>query len=206
MNLAENRDRKMAPLFRKKEIPMAIVSLEPEEKEEPQITEQASENSEFLPMQKERKKISHSYKKARPLRKRSKSSASSFFEIKGISYNAPIKVYIGAIASMMFITTLILALFIPVYIFLIGKLDLIAIIILASFLISAILYFTVSLQCRCRVCRAPLFSLRHFMRNKQAHHLPILGYTFATALHVVLFFWFRCQACGTSQKLINTRN
>lgn len=53
----------------------------------------------------------------------------------------------------------------------------------------------------CSVCHIGIFSFRNYPRNKAAHHLPLLGYTLATALHVLLFFQFRCPACGTQMKL-----
>ena len=45
------------------------------------------------------------------------------------------------------------------------------------------------------------FPLKKYTRNKAAHHIPLFGYVFATALHIFLFRWFRCPACGSSQQL-----
>lgn len=53
----------------------------------------------------------------------------------------------------------------------------------------------------CSVCHMRIFSFKNYGRNRAAHHLPILGYTIPTALHILLFFQYRCPACGTTQKL-----
>jgi hypothetical protein len=39
------------------------------------------------------------------------------------------------------------------------------------------------------------------LKNRKAHHIPVLGYVFAVAVHIVLFRWFRCTYCGTPVRL-----
>lgn len=58
----------------------------------------------------------------------------------------------------------------------------------------------------CSVCHMRIFSFKNYGRNRAAHHLPILGYTIPTALHILLFFQYRCPACGTTQKLFARRS
>jgi hypothetical protein len=42
---------------------------------------------------------------------------------------------------------------------------------------------------------------KHCLKNKKAHHLPMLGYIGALALHVMTFKWFNCTFCGTSIRI-----
>lgn len=58
---------------------------------------------------------------------------------------------------------------------------------------------------KCPVCNMNVFSMHNYPRNKNAHYFPLLGYTLSTALHVVFTFWFRCPACGTSQKFFKRK-
>lgn len=71
---------------------------------------------------------------------------------------------------------------------------------LGVFVIGA-LYLTISYGCTCRICGQKCFVPRNCLKNKKAHHIPILGYVFAVALHIVLFRWFRCSFCGTPVRL-----
>lgn len=70
-------------------------------------------------------------------------------------------------------------------------------------ILAMILYLSLALPRKCSVCRAHVFSFKKYTRNKAAHHIPLFGYVFATALHIFLFRWFRCPACGSSQQLGN---
>lgn len=62
-------------------------------------------------------------------------------------------------------------------------------------------YIIYSRITNCSVCHMRIFSFKNYGRNRAAHHLPLLGYTIPTALHILLFFQYRCPACGTTQKL-----
>lgn len=62
-------------------------------------------------------------------------------------------------------------------------------------------YLFFSRRTKCSVCNMSVFTMQKYTRNKHAHRLPILGYSLTTALHIIFFFWFRCPACGTAQKL-----
>jgi hypothetical protein len=64
-----------------------------------------------------------------------------------------------------------------------------------------LLYFLVSFHASCRVCGQKCFVPRECLKNKKAHHLPVLGYILPTALHMLVFRWFRCAHCGTPIRL-----
>jgi hypothetical protein len=54
---------------------------------------------------------------------------------------------------------------------------------------------------RCAVCSCPVLYSRHCRKNQKAHRLFPLGHVGATALHAVLFRWYRCMYCGTPSQL-----
>jgi hypothetical protein len=67
--------------------------------------------------------------------------------------------------------------------------------------VFGLLYFLVSFHASCRVCGQKCFVPRECLKNKKAHHLPVLGYILPTALHMLVFRWFRCAHCGTPIRL-----
>lgn len=71
---------------------------------------------------------------------------------------------------------------------------------LGVFVVGA-LYLLISYGCSCRICGQKCFVPRNCLKNRKAHHLPVLGNIFAVALHIVLFRWFRCSFCGTPVRL-----
>lgn len=62
-------------------------------------------------------------------------------------------------------------------------------------------YLFVSYSCNCRICGQKCFVPRNCLKNRKAHRVPLLGYTFAVALHMLAFRWFRCPYCGTPVRL-----
>jgi hypothetical protein len=64
-----------------------------------------------------------------------------------------------------------------------------------------VLYALVSTRAKCRVCAQRIYVPKHCLKNKKAHHLPLLGYIGAVALHVMTFKWFNCTFCGTSIRI-----
>lgn len=66
-------------------------------------------------------------------------------------------------------------------------------------------YMFVARRATCPVCHMRIFRYNHYIRNRAAHHLPILGYNFATALHVLLFWSYNCPGCGTPIKLLGAK-
>ena len=53
----------------------------------------------------------------------------------------------------------------------------------------------------CRVCGQGLFRHSAHLKNKRAHHMPVLGYIFPLCIQILLFHWFRCTHCGTPVRL-----
>jgi hypothetical protein len=70
-----------------------------------------------------------------------------------------------------------------------------------SVFVMGLLYLTISFQSSCRICGQKCFVPRNCLKNSKAHHIPLLGYVFSVALHIILFRWFRCSFCGTPVRL-----
>ena len=67
--------------------------------------------------------------------------------------------------------------------------------------VLGLLYALVSSRAKCRVCAQRIYVPKHCLKNKKAHHVPMLGYIGALALHVMIFKWFNCTFCGTSIRI-----
>lgn len=68
--------------------------------------------------------------------------------------------------------------------------------ILSPFL--GVVIFMFAAQGKCQVCGQSQFVPKQTRKNREAHHIPGLGHIIPTALHVLLFKWFRCIYCATS--------
>jgi len=71
----------------------------------------------------------------------------------------------------------------------------------SGFLLSALCYLFWGLGARCRICGQRQFSPKKCLKNKKAHHIPLIGYILPTALHAMCFKWFYCTYCGTAVRL-----
>lgn len=71
----------------------------------------------------------------------------------------------------------------------------------AAFAATVLPWFFIARTAECGVCHMRIFSFKHYGHHRTAHHIPLIGYTIATALHIIALFWFRCPACGTQMKL-----
>lgn len=70
-----------------------------------------------------------------------------------------------------------------------------------SVFVFGLLYLVISFHASCRICGQKCFVPKKCLKSNKAHHLPLLGYVFSVALHIVLFRWFRCSFCGTPVRL-----
>lgn len=62
-------------------------------------------------------------------------------------------------------------------------------------------YFFWSVPGKCRICNQKLFVHTRAHKHIRAHHIPAIGYVFPLCVHLLLFSWFRCSACGTPVRL-----
>lgn len=67
--------------------------------------------------------------------------------------------------------------------------------------IAGLFYLLFVPGARCRICGQSLFVPKMCLKNKKAHHIPVIGYIFPLCLHLLTFKWFRCTFCGTSVRL-----
>lgn len=113
----------------------------------------------------------------------------------------PFRVYFGAWATLLLLVPLFALLVLPVWILTndleAGKPIYYGI----AFALLVLPWFLIARRADCGVCHIPLFKFGNYPHNREAHHLPLLGYTMATALHIIFLFWFRCPACGTPMKI-----
>ena len=54
---------------------------------------------------------------------------------------------------------------------------------------------------RCRICGVPNLMSRRCIKNSKAHPWFPLGHVGGTAVHALIFRWFRCMYCGTPVQL-----
>lgn len=71
--------------------------------------------------------------------------------------------------------------------------------------IPCAVYMFVARRATCPVCHMRIFRFTHYTRNRAAHHLPLLGYNFATALHLLFFWRYNCPGCGTPIILLGSK-
>lgn len=116
----------------------------------------------------------------------------------------PLRVYFGAWATLLLIVPFFALLIIPAML-LTGDIDSGKPLYYGvGFALLVLPWLTIARRAECGVCHIPLYRFGNYPHNRDAHHLPLLGYTLTTALHIIFLFWFRCPACGTMLK-INTR-
>ncbi|BDS08531.1 hypothetical protein NT6N_35710 [Oceaniferula spumae] len=71
----------------------------------------------------------------------------------------------------------------------------------SGLLLSALCYLFWGLSARCRVCGQRQFAPKKCLKNKKAHHIPLIGYILPTAVHALFYKWFYCTYCGTAVRL-----
>jgi hypothetical protein len=71
----------------------------------------------------------------------------------------------------------------------------------SGLVLSALCYLFWGVSARCRVCGQRQFAPKKCVKNKKAHHIPLIGFIFPTALHTMFFKWFYCTYCGTAVRL-----
>lgn len=119
----------------------------------------------------------------------------------------PVRVYIGAFSTLLLQADLLVLVVVLLCLLTGMELPGEPHIIFSIIIISLVPYIIFGHFVSCPVCSLRFFPILHsYPHNKRAHYLPLLGYTGATALHIILFLWFYCPACGTSEKLTGKRH
>ncbi len=119
----------------------------------------------------------------------------------------PLAIYLGAWATV-FLVAAIIVLLLGVAGLLIGiEFQGKESVMVAAATVVVVLFYAIMLSmATCSTCRVSVFSFRRYPRHRKAHHIFLLGYTFATALYTIFFFRYRCPSCGTPQKLFGRRH
>lgn len=130
----------------------------------------------------------------------------TYLRKKGVKHMTPFRTWLGAASVLLLFVCTLFSIAIITLVLLNGERGwLIISLCFGPWFLALILYLSLALPRKCSVCRAHVFSFKKYTRNKAAHRIPLFGYVFATALHIFLFRWFRCPACGSSQQLEKTR-
>ncbi len=149
--------------------------------------------------------VNHEAKKAEALDEAHKKSDPRDFS-HAITCAHPVAIYLGAWFTVFFyLSVIMLALGVTGLLIGIEYPREFALPVVAAVLFGTVGYALMLSSALCSTCRISVFSLRRYPRHRKAHHLPLLGHTFATALYVIFFFRFRCPSCGTPQKLFGRR-
>ena len=123
-------------------------------------------------------------------------------DFHAICCNHPHRVYMGAAATALLLPAMISLVLIPILLVYgyepLGKDPKMYGVAFGALILP---YFFFLHLAHCSVCHIKLFTFRPYPHHMGMHNLPILGPTFATALHILVFFQFRCPACGTQMKL-----
>ncbi|MBS5508134.1 MAG: DUF4332 domain-containing protein [Akkermansia sp.] len=130
----------------------------------------------------------------------------TYLRKKGVKHMTPFRTWLGASSVLLLFVCTLFSIAVITLVLLNGERGwLIISLCFGPWFLALILYLSLALPRKCSVCRAHVFSFKKYTRNKAAHRIPLFGYVFATALHIFLFRWFRCPACGSSQQLEKTR-
>lgn len=130
----------------------------------------------------------------------------TYLRKKGVKHMTPFLTWLGAFSVLSLFLCTLLAIVVTTLVLLNGDRGwtIISLCFGPCFL-AFLLYLSLALPRKCSVCRSHMFSFKKYTHNKAAHYIPLFGYVFATALHILLFRWFRCPSCGSSQHLGKSR-
>ncbi len=133
-----------------------------------------------------------------------RSVSERYMHPRGIRHTTPVRTWLGAVIAILFWLCGLSLIFLLPYILLFNHMLMRWHIMAFAFIgLILFLYLIVSFRCRCSVCKIRIFSWQRYVRNRKMHTIWGLGRVVPTALHVLLFKWFRCPSCGTAQRLRN---
>ncbi|MBQ7024334.1 MAG: hypothetical protein IJN29_12180 [Akkermansia sp.] len=117
----------------------------------------------------------------------------------------PVRTYLSALLVVLFYLDCAAWLIVPTMLY-IGLLPTDnAALVLTALALPPVLYFVVCTGTVCTVCKVRYITKRGFAYSRYAHKWPLLGTPLSTALHILLFLWFHCPACGTPQSIFRRR-
>ena len=121
--------------------------------------------------------------------------------IRGVLHREPAKVTLASIA-LLFSQLLVILSVLPLPLIFIDRDKYIW----AAFcpllaIVALFIWFFVARKAQCPVCRQHQYVPKACLKHNKAHRLPLIGHMASTAIHVLMFKWFRCIFCGTSIRL-----
>jgi len=133
----------------------------------------------------------------------------SRFYIRGVLHSHPLSVLFGAMVTLLMMAILPLAVISAILLLLsdvqpglFGWVPKWSLVFPCALPIAGLAYLIWGVGAgKCRICGQRLFVPKHCRKNAKAHHVPFIGYILPTALHMLVFRWFRCTYCGTPVRL-----
>ena len=122
-----------------------------------------------------------------------------------ITCSRPLHLYISALLTVLLYLDCIAWLVVPVLLYLDMLPAMNSALVLGVLALPLVLFFIVCPGAGCTICNVRIFTRKGFSTSKYAHKWLFLGTTLSTALHILLFLWYRCPACGTPQSLRRRR-
>lgn len=122
--------------------------------------------------------------------------------VRGILHPAPFKVWSAAFFVILFRLVFVASLVFGGLI-LFEKIEVEQIMLLWFLLlpVAGLLHLITAQKARCRVCGQKEFVPCRANKHSQTHRFLFTGPIVSTALHVLLFKWFRCMFCGTAVRI-----
>lgn len=121
--------------------------------------------------------------------------------IRGVLHTDPGKVRVGSYAILLVELLLILS-FLPLPLIFVDK-EVYLWAVFAPILVipAGLIFLLVARGAACPVCRQKQYVPKACRKHVKSHHIPVVGKMASTAIHIILFKWFRCIFCGTSIRL-----
>lgn len=116
--------------------------------------------------------------------------------VRGILHPSPGKMFFAAFFAIL-VRLALLAFIVLMSLIVLDQVDLRATWFALILPVAALFHVATMGQARCRVCGLKEFVPSRAHKHRQSHQLLFFGPIVSTALHLILFRWFRCMFCGT---------
>lgn len=126
--------------------------------------------------------------------------------IKGVLHPLPTRVFLGSLVTILFMLWVPLSIAMALMMMILETMNVATfsrwwLLIPAFIPILGGIYLFFANTCRCRICGQKQFLPKNCLKNRNAHHIPVIGYIFPTAVQIALYKWFRCIFCGTPVRI-----
>ena len=124
---------------------------------------------------------------------------------RGVVHPRPLHTWLGAVVSLLWRVAVIVGVIAFIWLITSSRLPSAhtgkVIMCFVALLVLGCMQLHFAGRSRCRICSCNLYHSKNCHKNRKAHHIPGLGFVASTALHLLIFGWFRCMYCGTAIRL-----